>query len=65
MPIDDEERSRLRGKAQNGTASLRFSFAGAAWPCKTGHEQYNPGDSDLKKEIPVKTRTLESFSMLP
>lgn len=23
------------------------------WPCKAAHEQYNAGDSRLKKEIPV------------
>ena len=23
------------------------------WPCKTGYQRYNSGESELKKEIPV------------
>jgi hypothetical protein len=41
------------GAAQNDTAALRFSLAGAAPVCELAHQRYDSGDSELKQGIPV------------
>jgi hypothetical protein len=33
--------------------SSRFSAKAKVWSCETTQDLYNPGDSELEKEIPV------------
>jgi hypothetical protein len=56
----DQERSQSCGAAQNGTASLLFSFADAAPASRNRSRAVQFGGSELKKEIPFKDRNRDS-----